>query len=106
MSYRLMRVLVFFDLPTESPDDRRNYRRFHKALVRNGFLMMQESVYCRLLLTPSGEKSAIEAIRREKPPKGIVQVLTITEKQFSRMEYMVGSAQTEIVDSEERLIVL
>ena len=43
-----MRMIVFFDLPTESEADRREYRKFRRMLVKNGFIMMQESVYCRI----------------------------------------------------------
>ena len=45
MSYRYMRVLIFFDLPTLTVNDRQNYRTFRKFLIQNGFMMMQESVY-------------------------------------------------------------
>ena len=50
MSYRYMRVMVFFDLPTESLDDKREYRKFRKYLIKKGFMMLQESVYCKLAL--------------------------------------------------------
>ena len=106
MSYRFMRVIVFFDLPTETPEDRLNYRHFRKALLENGFLMMQESVYCRLLVTPTAGKAVIQSLKKEKPPRGLVQVLTITEKQFAGMEYIVGESQSDVIDSDERLIVL
>ena len=85
-----MRVLVFFDLPTETNINKREYRRFHRLLVKNGFLMMQESVYCRMLLTPSAGKSVIDTIRKNRPSEGIVQVMTVTEKQFAAMEYITG----------------
>ncbi len=101
-----MRMLVMFDLPTETGEDRRNYRLFRKALIKNGFFMLQESVYCRLLLTPSSEAVARNAISAARPPKGLVQLLCVTEKQFSRMTYLVGSQQTEAIDSDERIIVL
>lgn len=106
MSYRFMRMIVFFDLPTETAEDKAHYRCFRKALLENGFLMMQESVYCRLLITPSAEKTVLQSLKKLKPPKGLVQVLTITEKQFSRMEYLVGESHSDIIDSDERLIVL
>lgn len=106
MSYRFMRVIVFFDLPTETTEDKRNDRQFRKALIENGFLMMQESVYCRLLPTTSAESTAVEAVRRSRPPKGLVQVLSITEKQFARMEYIVGEKHTDTLDSDERLVIL
>lgn len=101
-----MRVLVFFDLPTETVEDKRAYRKFHKVLIRNGFLMMQESVYCRMLLTPSASKAVVDVIRKERPPDGIVQVMTVTEKQFEGMEYITGEWHSEVIDSDERLIVL
>ena len=50
MSYRFMRVLVMFDLPTETSIQRRNYRKFRKSLIKNGFIMMQESVYVKLAM--------------------------------------------------------
>lgn len=106
MSYRFMRVLVFFDLPTETLEDKREYRRFHQILIKNGFLMMQESVYCRMLLTPSSGRSVMDVIRKNRPPKGIVQVMTVTEKQFAGMEYITGEHHSEVIESDERLIIL
>ncbi len=76
-----MRILVFFDLPTETANDRRNYRKFRKDLLKNGFFMMQESVYCRMVLNKTSEKTVIDNIYRMRPPQGLVQVLTVTEKQ-------------------------
>lgn len=101
-----MRLLVFFDLPTITADDKRAYRRFRKTLIENGFIMLQESVYCRMFITPSAENAAMETIRRNKPPAGMVQMLSVTEKQFAKMEYLVGEYHSEIIDSDERLIIL
>ena len=81
-----MRILVFFDLPIETSKDRKIYSRFRKFLIKEGFIMMQESVYSKLTLN----NSITNAIRDKiEPPKGIVQMLVITEKQFSSMEYIV-----------------
>lgn len=106
MSYRFMRMLVFFDLPTETADERRHYRRFRKLLLDSGFIMMQESVYCKLLINASAERAVIENIRKNKPPKGIVQTLTITEKQFSKMEFICGDFETDIVNNDARMVIL
>ena len=106
MSYRFMRMMIFFDLPTETPTDRKNYRRFRKTLIKNGFIMMQESVYCKLLITPSAADAVAKVIRAGKPPSGIVQMLTVTEKQFSEMEYIVGANHSEVISSDERLVML
>ena len=106
MSYRFMRMIVFFDLPTETNEDKRNYRRFRKMLIDNGFMMMQESVYCKLLLNGSVAKAKLDTIKSHKPSKGLVQILTVTEKQFSGIELIVGEYKSDIIDSDERLIVL
>ena len=101
-----MRTIVMFDLPTETIEDKRNYRKFRKTLIKNGFIMMQESVYSRMLLTPSSERTVIELIKKNKPPKGLVQLLTITEKQFSKMMFIVGESHSDIIDSDKRLVIL
>ena len=104
--FRFMRMFVFFDLPTLTLEDRRNYRIFRKALIKNGFIMLQESVYCKMMTSPSMENTCRKVIHDNKPPKGIVQTLIITEKQFAKMDYVVGAYSGDIIDSEERLIVL
>lgn len=104
--FRFMRMFVFFDLPTLTLEDRRNYRIFRKALIKNGFIMLQESVYCKMMTSPSMENTCRKVIHDNKPPKGIVQTLIITEKQFIKMDYVVGTYSGDIIDSEERLIVL
>lgn len=89
MKYRFMRILVFFDLPTETAKDRKNYSQFRKFLIKEGFIMMQESVYAKLVLNNSITNSIKDKISKNKPQKGIVQMLIITEKQFNSMEYIV-----------------
>ena len=97
---------MFFDLPTETAADRRSYRRFRKLLIRNGFIMMQESVYCKLLMNGTAQGVMADTIRRGKPPRGVVQMLTVTEKQFVKMEYVVGKWTSDVISSDERLIEL
>ncbi len=106
MSYRFMRILVLFDLPTETAEDRKNYRHFRKALIKNGFIMWQESVYCRMVLNASVEKSVVEMLRKIKPPRGVVSVLSVTEKQFAKAEYITGNFHSDIIDSDERIVIL
>ena len=101
-----MRALLFFDLPTETNEDKKNYRNFRKILLKNGFIMLQESVYTRMLITPSAEHAVRSVIKKNKPPAGIVQILTVTERQFESMEYITGEFHSDIIDSDERLIIL
>ena len=101
-----MRLMVFFDLPTETAKDRRNYTLFRKLLIKEGFIMMQESIYAKLGLNTSVIESVKQKLEREKPPHGLVQMLTITEKQFASMETIVGSFTTNIINDTERLVIL
>lgn len=104
--FRFMRMMVFFDLPIDTPEDRRNYRLFRKALLKNGFVMMQESVYCKLMTTPSVENSIRNMLESNHPPKGLVQSLIVTENQYVKMKYIVGERKDDVIDSEDRLIIL
>ena len=101
-----MRVMVMFDLPVLTALDRKEYTKFRKYLIKTGFLMLQESIYCKLAQNQSAADYIIENIRKNKPPKGLVQAMKITEKQFARMEYIVGNYSSEVIDSDERLIIL
>ena len=106
MSGRFMRVLVFFDFLTSTAAERRAYSIFRNALIKDGFMMMQESVYCKLALNPTAAKSIMDSVRSMRPEKGIIQMLLITEKQFSRMEMVLGEFQTNIIDNEDRLVII
>ncbi len=101
-----MRMIVFFDLPVETSAERREYARFRKYLIKSGFMMIQESVYCKLMLNQTAVNAMMENVRKHKPPSGLVQVLTVTEKQYARMEYIVGSYDGDIISSDERFICL
>lgn len=101
-----MRILVFFDLPVLSLDQRRDYRNFRKFLIKDGFMMLQESVYCKMVLNESAAKAVVEQVKKNRPEDGLVQLLTVTEKQFSKMEYIVGEYKTEVLDTDQRLVIL
>ena len=45
-------------------------------------------------------------IRRNKAKKGLIQVLTVTERQFEKMEFIVGATQSSVIDSDEKLVVI
>lgn len=106
MSYRYMRIMVFFDLPTLTAGNRKEYVKFRKYLIKNGFIMLQESVYCKLTLNSTVSEAVVQGIRKNKPPEGLVQVLTLTEKQFSKMELITGEYKSEVLQSDKRLVIL
>lgn len=101
-----MRVLVFFDLPTVTSEDRRNYTKFRKCLLSEGFVMMQESVYSKILLNYSAVNSVVDRVTKFKPPRGLVQLLVVTEKQYNSMKIVTGELKQDVISSDERLVIL
>lgn len=99
-----MRLLLFFDLPMETAKNRYDYAVFHKFLIKNGFIMMQKSVYSRLVVNNVTSVAVKEKVAKNLPPEGIVELLEVTENQFCRIEYLVGEKQTIVEESLDRII--
>ena len=95
-----------FDLPMITSSDLREYRNFRKFLIKSGFMMLQESVYCKLVQNSSVAATVTENVKKNKPPAGLVQVLGVTEKQFAKRVIVIGEEHKEIIDSDERLVIL
>lgn len=68
--------------------------------------MMQESVYSKLALNTTVATSVMENIRKNKPEEGLVQMIMVTEKQYNRMEYVIGESKSNVLQSDDRLVVL
>lgn len=101
-----MRVLVFFDLPVLTSENRRAYAKFRRFLLKNGFLMLQESVYCKLALNSSAVNAIVDNVHKNKPEEGLIQLLTVTEKQYVKMDIILGQVKSEVLDTDERLVIL
>lgn len=106
MSYRFMRMLLMFDMPTETADERKAYRKFRKFLLSEGFIMHQYSVYSKLLLNSTANKIMIDRLKANNPKKGNITLLTVTEKQFARMIYLHGNRDEGVNTTDARLIFL
>lgn len=105
MSFRYMRVIVFFDLPSTTYEERKSYTKFRKFLINEGFIMMQESVYSKIALNSTTSKLIQDRVRKYKAPKGIIQMMVITEKQFAGIEYVIGKSKDKVLDNAKRLVV-
>ncbi len=94
-----MWLLVMFDLPVLTKEDRRNYREFHDHLEDDGFSRMQFSVYARPCATE--EKTAVHFNRivDELPPDGEVRILKFTDKQWARM-FLFRRSRRESVEAQ------
>jgi CRISPR-associated protein Cas2 len=86
-----MWVFVHFDLPTETKEDKRNYTTFRKALLQDGFTMMQYSIYARHCSSRENALVHKKRVRSMLPPLGNVIVFEITDAQFGLMEFYNGS---------------
>jgi CRISPR-associated endoribonuclease cas2 len=106
MSFRYMRVIVMFDLPIGTSAERREYSVFRKYLIKSGFCMIQESIYCKMAVNSTMADTIVNNIRKNKPKYGLVQVLKITEKQFASMEFIVGQSKMDVLDTTERIVIL
>ena len=106
MSFRFMRIIVMFDLPSITSSEKAAYRQFRKYLLSTGFLMLQESIYAKLALNQVSSELIMQGVRRNKPPEGSLFMLTVTEKQFAKMEILVGERVSEVLNSTDRTVVL
>lgn len=101
-----MRVIVFFDLPTLTTKDKREYRKFRRFLINEGFVMMQESIYSKIALNNTTAGLIKNKVRRNKVKNGLIQLMVVTEKQYSAIEYVAGEAPSKVVDDTNRMVVL
>ena len=84
--YRVMWILVFFDLPTETKKDRKEYSKFRKRLVCDGFTMFQFSIYVRHCASSENAEVHIKRVKSFMPPFGKIGILNITDKQFGNIQ--------------------
>lgn len=101
-----MRVILFFDLPMQTASEIKAYNRFLKHIKSEGFVMMQKSVYIKLAITQAKADALINRIEKEVPKEGLIDVLIITEKQFSGIMTLLGERVTNVITTDERLIEL
>ena len=101
-----MRVLVFFDLPNVYSKDKRAYLLFRKYLINEGFIMLQESVYSKLILNSEQSNLLYERVKRNAPSKGLIEFLVITERQYVNIRFITGKEKSKIISSDERLVIL
>ena len=101
--FRSMWVIAMFDLPTDTKDARRAYNDFRKSLLKDGFMMLQFSVYGRHCA--SDEKAVVieKRVRSCLPPDGEVRLLKLTDIQFERMQVFLGKTRAATEKSPEQI---
>lgn len=102
-AYRIMWVLVFFDLPTETKKDRKIYARFRKEIMTYGFQMFQFSIYLRHCSSRENANVHIERVKKILPSKGHIGIMCVTDKQFGMMEIFRGHDQVKAPETVQQL---
>lgn len=102
-AYRIMWVLVHFDLPTETKKDRKNYSVFRKKILNDGFQMFQFSMYIRHCSSRENADVHIKRVKRILPPKGHIGIISITDKQFGMMEIFRGREAVDTPSTTQQL---
>lgn len=105
MADRFMRIMVFFDLPVKSKKARHDYTCFRRQLIKDGFMMLQYSVYARLTRNHDDALKHFKYVEQNLPPAGSVRAMIVTEKQYAQMRIMVGAQMRDekFLDSKDLL---
>ncbi|MFA6832138.1 MAG: CRISPR-associated endonuclease Cas2 [Bacteroidaceae bacterium] len=88
--YRVMWVMVFFDLPTETKKDRKAQTKFRKDLQKDGFTMFQFSIYIRHCASKENSLVHSKRVKSFLPENGMVGIMNVTDKQFGDMDIFIG----------------
>ena len=97
---KFMRIIVFFDLPVKTKNQRKVAAQFRSFLLKDGYFMVQFSVYCRICNGYDDVEKHKARIRTYRPENGSVRLLVVTEKQYEKMELIIG----ELVKEEEQAV--
>lgn len=102
-AYRIMWLFVFFDLPTNTKTERRDATKFRTLLLRDGFSMMQFSVYVRHCASWESLQVHTKRVRSIMPPKGYVSLLSVTDKQYGEIQNFWGKIEKEKLETPQQL---
>lgn len=102
-----MRIFIFFDLPTDTPEDKKNYLHFRKNLIKLGYSMIQYSVYSKSINVQTKKEREEKKIINILPSCGDVRMLSITEHQYQGIKILKGQKSIiEMINDERKYIKL
>ncbi|MBQ2796808.1 MAG: CRISPR-associated endonuclease Cas2 [Tidjanibacter sp.] len=102
-AYHIMWLFVFFDLPTNTKKERKDATQFRKALEKDGFSMMQYSVYVRHCPSRENMNVHIARVRASMPPSGQISILNITDKQYGEIQNFWGKVERAKLTTPQQL---
>lgn len=101
--YRIMWVMVFFDLPTNTKKQRHEAAIFRKRLLQDGFSMFQYSIYMRHCASRENAQVHIKRVKSFLPPDGNVGIMQITDKQFGMIELFYAKKEKKQAETPQQL---
>jgi CRISPR-associated protein Cas2 len=101
--YQIMWVFVHFDLPSETKKDKKNYREFRQVLLKDGFAMIQYSIYARHCSSRENAEVHKKRIKNQLPPYGDIVIFEITDAQFGKIEFYKGMSPKNRPDTPQQL---
>ena len=102
-AYRIMWVLVFYDLPTETRLERKIAAAFRKKIMQDGFAMFQFSLYLRHCASMENAEVHVKRVKKILPEKGKIGIMTITDRQFGNMEIFHGQKLAKPMEVPQQL---
>jgi len=101
-----MWLFVMFDLPVYDAAKRRQYTRFRTRLISQGFAMLQYSVYARYFPSEAAAVSYRKKVKQAMPREGEVRLLSVTDKQFGKMEVFYSASARKPEKPPEQILLL
>ena len=107
ISYKIMRLFLLFDMPVLTDDEKREYRHFREAVMDDGFMMLQYSVYVRYCQNDSDAEKHVGRVKKMKPKYGNIRILKVTENQYVSMVMVQGekSSQEKAISDEQLFFI-
>lgn len=103
--YRAMWLFAMFDLPVDEPELRHQYAKFRRALLRQGFTMLQYSVYVHYVPSEESDEVYRKKVHAALPSHGQVRLVSVTDRQFEKMEVYVGKKRQAVEEPPLQLML-
>ena len=100
-----MWLFAMFDLPVDKPELRREYAQFRAALLRQGFTMLQYSVYVLYAASEESQETLKRKVHSALPSHGQIRLVSVTDRQFEKMEVYVGKKRKRAEDPPHQLML-
>ncbi|MDA3615446.1 CRISPR-associated endonuclease Cas2 [Polluticaenibacter yanchengensis] len=102
-AYRVMWVIVMYDLPTETKLERSKAAKFRKQILEDGFQMFMFSKYIRHCFSMENAQVHIKRVKSLLPEHGHIGILCVTDKQFGEIQVYHGKKQIESPNTVQQL---